>query len=255
MNRPIILSALLALALCAAMPASQAATEWVEWSRVVGTSTDANGIFSDGRSILVTVNISSIRPTGEMYTTDPAVPGRPDGTNPSYILAPTGVPGEMIFTDEVIAVFDLSGFPVDAETVLGLADMVGPAVYRIEILDAANNPLSLTNVEVNNYNIFYPPSANSFIADYNIDLDPMTGLLSVNTIHDANMGSNYVHSGLTTFSNLPVDAAMIRILSGQDQLSEGVQWYFGGSAVVPVPPALLLFGSGLAALFGMGRRR
>jgi hypothetical protein len=48
---------------------------------------------------------------------------------------------------------------------------------------------------------------------------------------------------------------MIRILSGQDQTSEGVQWYFGGSTVVPIPPALLLFGSGLAALFGMARRK
>ncbi len=41
---------------------------------------------------------------------------------------------------------------------------------------------------------------------------------------------------------------MIRILSGQDQLSEGVQWYFGAAESIPLPGAAWLFASALGFL-------
>ena len=255
MSKTISIRAIAALFLLAVAPASFAALEWPEWTRVVGTTDDALATFSDGRSIQATLNISSIKPAGDLYAADPVIPGQPGGGNPSYILAPTGVPGEMIFDGDVIASFDLSGFPVDTETSIGIADMVSPALYRLEILDAASNPLSLENLVVDNYNLFYPPQPGGFVADLDIQLDALTGLLTVSDDHDAGTGSTYIHSGLAMFSNLPSEAAIVRILSGQDQLSEGVQWYFAGSASIPVPPAVWLLGSGLLGLIGLARRR
>jgi len=233
-----------ALLLCACIPASHAATEWASWSLNDPTDTvnprDALGSFADGRSIIATGNLSSFKSPGTLYIADPAVPGAPGNGNPSYILAPTGMPGGSIATDEAIMIFDLTGFPVDDDTLFGIADM----------LDAQSNPLSLDELVLTNYNLTYP---NDLVADFNILLNRSTGLLSVDGIHDSGT-SNYIHSGLTTFGNLPSQAEMIRILSGQDQLTEGVQWYFGGAESIPLPGAVWLFASGLL-LLGKLRRK
>ena len=252
MDRTIALTATLALTLLFSAPASHAATEWTGWSIPDSGPGDALGSFADGRTITWFGNRSSFKAPNTIYTADPIIPGQPDGGNPPYILGPTGAPGETIADGDLIAAFDLTGFPVDSETVFGIADMVEPALYRIEILDAADSPLALTGIQVSNYNLFYP---NTLIGDYNILLDPATGVLSVDPTHDANAGSTYVHSGLTLFSNLPAETEMIRILSAQEQTSEGIQHYFGASAsVIPLPGAAWLFVGGLLTLGGFSRR-
>ncbi|MDJ0926622.1 MAG: hypothetical protein QNJ73_03140 [Gammaproteobacteria bacterium] len=237
------------IALCLAAPAAHAVGEWPQWALLDPMDTEnprsAVGSFLDGRSVIATLNVSSFR-SSDIFTTVPVIPAAPA----TYILAPTGVPQEMILTDDVIAIYDLTEFPVDGETTFGLADMVAPASYRLQILDALGQPLALDDVTSTHYNVFYD---NGLVADFDVILDPATGLLSVNQVHDANTGSTYVHSGLTLFGNLPTEAEMIRILSGQDQLSEGVQWYFGGN--VPVPGAVWLFLGGLAALSRFRRPR
>lgn len=246
----------IALACSFALNGAKAATEWALWSAASADLTMTTGSFVDGRTVQFTGFISSIVPPGTSYDAVPIIPGQPDGRRPSSILAGTGTPHPTtIPVDQVIMTIDLTGFPLDAETIFGIADMANFALYRLEVLDDMGNALALSGIQLDHYNLFYPDfTTGTFIADYNVLLDPDTGYMMVDPTHEV-QGSTYTHSGLTTFSNFPSGTQLIRILSGQEQPSEGVQFYFGGSAPVPLPAGLWLFLTGLVAATARFARR
>ena len=227
--------------LVAAAPAANAIAEWASWGSLSGNT--IVGSLSGGRTVVMTAAISQANPAGVIYAADPTVPGQPGGGNPTYVLARTAVGHPTTVPDgALIASLDLSGVPITPETVFGLADMSRASRYRLELLDSANNVLSLAGVLLQSFNLTYP---NTTLADLDVLLDPSTGNLTVSPVHDAADGSSYSHSGLTLFSDLPSDATTLRMVANGLQGSEGIQLYFGA---VPEPTSLVLLPVGAFAL-------
>jgi hypothetical protein len=230
-------------------PLSAGATSiWTTW--VVDSATAATASTPDGRTAAYTGHPVGTNAAGSIYNASPSVPGIPTGENPSYLGTVTGQPHPtLINPGDLIMTIDLANFGVDAETTFGLADMQDTAYYRLELLDAALAPLSLSGVQVTNYNLTY--ISGGLIADEDITLNTSTGALRLNFIHDA--GGTYRHSGLGLFTNLPLATRYIRLYSnapGFQLGSEGIQIYLGGSAV-PEPALATLLAA--AALFAFRR--
>lgn len=128
---------------------------------------------------------------------------------------------------------DLTGIAVDDQTTFALSDMFENWRYKLEVLDDASSPLSLSGVALTNYNLTY---AGPIVADLNVTLSDSTGILQVTPfLHDGDPLSTYRHSGFVTFTNLPAATAFIRITSGSldQQVSEGVHFYLAKE--VPEP--------------------
>jgi hypothetical protein len=239
------------------MPLSAgAASEWATWSNVSGTfppPTVSTGSFTDGRSVTATGFILNPRPPDGFFTSDPIIPGQPDGQNPGHLAALTAISNTtLINAGDLIMTIDLTGFPVDAETTFGFADLFSSDAYRLELLDSSLAPLSLADLQLASYNVTYP---GPIVADLNISLNTATGALRVDRFaHDG--GGSYAHSGFTTFTNLPLNTARIRLLADGQQAGEGIGVYIGGSATaVPAPAAGWLFGTAFASLVGRRLRR
>jgi len=178
---------------------------------------------------------------GGVYSASPSVPGIPSGVNPSFLGTVTGQPHPTFLNPgDLVMTIDLASFGVDSETTFGIADIQDTAYYRLELLDAALAPLSLSSVQVTNYNLTY--ANGGLIADEDITLNATSGALRLNFIHDA--GGTYRHSGLALFTNLPLATRYIRLTAnppGFQLATEGIQICLGGSAVPePAAGALLL---------------
>ena len=232
-------------------PLSASATSiWTTW--VIDSTTAATASTPDGRTAAYSGHPVGVNAAGSVYNASPAVPGMPNGENPSYLGTVTGQPHPTFLNPgDLIMTLDLANFGVDAETTFGLADMQDTAYYRLELLDAALTPLSLSGVQLTPYNITY--LAGGLIADEDITLNTATGALRLNFIHDA--GGTYRHSGLALFTSLPLATRFIRLYSnapGFQLATEGIQVYLGGSAV-PEPglTGLLI----IAAMLALRRRR
>lgn len=230
-------SALLAAVVGLAPLSASATSTWATWT--VGSPTAATASTPDGRSAVYTGSALSANGAGGVYTASPAIPGEPSGANPAYLGTVTKQPHPTVVNPgDLLMSIDLANFGVDGETTFGLADMFLTAFYRIELLDASQTPLSLTNVQIANYNVTYTNGA--LIADLNITFNTTTGALRPDKFnHDG--GGTYGHSGLALFTNLPLQTRYVRLLSDSisTQVSEGVQIYLGGSAV-PEPASALL---------------
>lgn len=235
------------------VPLPASALEWAVWGQAVGNS--ATGSFSGGRTVELNgyfTGITGGEPAGLEYTSSPAIPGTTNDTNPPFIRVITG-PAPLpstIDADDPIAFLDLGEIPVDAATTFGLADQRSGRQYRLELRDAANALLPLTGIQVTPYDLTY--TNGGLIADYNSQL--FGDLLLVDGVHDA--GGFYLHTGLTTFSNLPAATRSIRLVSEIFQDAEGIQIYLAMAAPEPSAPWLGAASLvGLAGLSGMRRLR
>ena len=233
-------------------PLSAGATSvWATWTLDSATAATANT--PDGRSAAYTGHPVSTNAAGGIYDASPAIPGT-TGANPAYLGTVTGQPHPTFLNPgDLVMTIDLANFGVDAETTLGIADMQDTAYYRLELLDPALTPLSLTGVQLTNYNLTYTTGA--LIADEDITLNATSGALRLNFIHDA--GGSYRHSGLGLFTNLPLATRYIRLYANPPgfQLStEGIQIYLGGSSVPEPALAALLAGAALLVLLRRGAR-
>jgi len=233
--------------LCWLPAAAAASTIWANWSSP--TSTQSTASFSDGRSVVLTApDLSSVGPMSPSAV--PNVPGLPGGDRPPNAVFFTGTPHPTtVGVGDVLMSLDLTGFPVDAETIIGFEDVFYD--YRIELLDISLNPLSLIGLSVSQYNLFFSTGE---IADYDVLLDATTGALTVNEVHDASAGSTYRHSGLVLFGSLPTDTAFIQLVSSASQGTEGLRVAFGGSPI-PEPGTGVLVACGLLALGAIDRSR
>lgn len=215
------------LGFLAPMPA--AALDWAIWSDpVAGSST---GSFASGETVELVALIESgfAAAAGSDYTSEPAIPGTIGNGNPPFTRMLTGPVQSTINADDVIATLDLSGISVDSNTTFGLADQRSGRQYRLELRDAAHDLLPLTGVQVTPYDITYIGSG--LIADYSTLL--IDDLLLVNSVHDA--GGFYIHTGLTTFSNLPTATRSIWLFSNIFQDAEGIQIALAITAPAPSP--------------------
>ena len=232
---------LFVVSLVASSLASAAGLEWAVWGPIVGSG--RTGSFTDGRTVQLTgfVDGSGAPLAGTEYTSDPAIPGTVNSRNPSFVRVATGTIGGTINENDVIATIDLDTVIVDPATAFGIADQRYGLQYRLEIRDVSQALLSLDNVVVTPYNLTY--DTDSLIADYNSQL--IGGVLYVDGNHDA--GGFYLHTGLTTISNLPATARSITLVSNVFQNVEGIQLYMG-TTVVPAPAGIWLLGTAIGAL-------
>lgn len=226
--------------------ASAATLEWASWGNVVSNS--RTGSFSDGRTVQLTGTLEGFGapPAGTEYTASPAIPGTAGNGNPSFVRLSTGPIGTTLNANDVIATIDLGTLMIDDSTVFGLGDQRTGRQYRLELRDGSQNLLSLADIIVTPYNLSY--TSDGLIADLNSTL--FGDLLLVDGVHDA--GGLYLHTGLTTLSNLPAATRSIRLVSNVFQDAEGIQLYLG-TTVVPAPGGLWLLGTAVAAL-GLRRR-
>lgn len=243
---------------------SHAATEWATWN-TAADNLGSTGGFADGRSVALSAwfeGITGPAPAGTVYSVNPTVPGQPDGRNPSFTYALTGAGPYPALLDpgHVAMLLDLTNFPVDADTILGFADL--KFEYRLELQDANHAVLPLTGLVTTNFDLTYDGSA--LIADKGCILNTVaSGSTPVGKIdytwNDA--GGSYSHTGLCTFGNLPTDTRFIRLINngfyGQYQeQTEGIHVLFGGStSAVPVPATAPLLGTAVAFLLARTRRR
>jgi hypothetical protein len=254
---------LLCGALLAAAPAlTHAATEWATWN-TAGDNLSSTGSFVDGRSVLLTANFQGITgpaAASAVYSVSPAVPGQPDGRNPSFTYAKTG-PGTIIDAGAVVLTLNLTNFAVTADTILGLADL--KFQYQLQLWDDLNgqgNLQSLADIQTADYNVTYDGSG--LLADAGCFLYKTSGgtfypegSIYV-TPNDA--GGTYTHTGLCTFGNLPTATKSIRlVLTGVAPRDvEGIHVLLGGTASpVPLPPTLPLLGTAALAVLGRAWRR
>lgn len=233
-------------------PLPAAALEWAVWGQAVGNS--ITGSFSGGRTVALSAYFlgGAGEPAGLSYTSSPAIPGTTNDTNPPFIRIVTGpdpLPST-IDANDPIAFLDLGGITVDATTTFGLADQRSGRQYRLELRDAASALLPLTGIQVTPYDLTY--LGDGLIADYNSVL--AGDLLLGDGAHSA--GGFYLHTGLTTFSNLPAETREIRLISNIFQDAEGIQIYLAVAAPEPSAAGLGVASLlGLAGLAGMRRVR
>lgn len=244
--------------------ASHAATEWATWN-TAPSNLGSTGSFMDGRSVGLAAwfeTISGPAAAGTIYSASPAVPGQPDGRNPSFTYALTGAgpyPAVLDPGHEAMHL-DLTDFPVNADTILGLADL--KFEYRLELQDASHDVLPLTGLVTTNFDLTYDGSA--LIADKGCILNTVaSGSIPAGKIdytwNDA--GGSYTHTGLCTFGNLPADTRFIRLVNygayGQySEQTEGIHVLFGGTAsAIPIPATAPLLGTALVFLGTRLRRR
>jgi hypothetical protein len=203
----------------------RAAAQWAEWGTPSGNT--VVGTFSSGHTVTLTgdfTGISAGHPAGTAYTSDPAVPGRPDDTNPPFMSLMTG-PGTTLCVDgnlnyvcppfPTVAELDLSDLPAGTSVTFGLSDTKGTFFYQLELRDAASNVLSPDDAVLTPYNITW--NGSSLVADLNLILladnngpGGNDNILWADGDHDA--GGFYAHTGLTTISNLPADTRSIRLI-------------------------------------------
>lgn len=260
MNR---IPCLLGLLILSVPPGALGSTEWAVWN-TAPSNLASTGSFADGRTVQLTSFFETIggpQAAGTIYSVSPAVPGQLDGRNPSFTYALTG-PGpypNTIARDDVVASIDLANFTVNADTILGLADL--KFQYRLELQDSAHNPLALTGLQFVDYNLTYDGSG--LVADLGCFLQaaaagttPAGVIFPGGSGHDA--GGFYTHTGLCTFTNLPAETKFIQLLArGISQETEGIQVYLGGTAstVVPLPATAPLLLSGVALVLVRTLRR
>jgi hypothetical protein len=247
-------SLVLGLSVAALVPAaSPAAPIWMTWTSGSGSAT---GTLPGGRGANFTGAVQSINPAntgGGFYTAIPTIPGLAVGENAQSVGIVTATPhpgtlapGALIFEVE------LTNFPIDSETIFGLRDLQQIWTYRLELLDANRDPLSLSGVQLTNYDLT-AAYGGGFVADLDILFASATGLVTISSFHD--LGSFYSHSGLGLFSNLPAATRFIRFSSGAGfaQNTEGISFYLGGSSV-PEPALAALLALGSLALVAARRR-
>jgi hypothetical protein len=222
------------------LPAA-AAMEWATWTGPSGST--ATGTFVGGPSVVLTANFFDITggvTAGTEYTSSPALPGRPNNTNPSFQRFMTGVLGTGIPAGTAVATLDLGGITVNASTAVGFADFKTNGVaYKLECRDAAGTVLPLNGIVFTKYNLTYNYSLgalNGQIADINSGLDltvALYGRLGYDFNNDA--GGTYSHTGLTTYSNLPAGTRFVTLRAWNDgQEPEGVQAYVGTDSATGV---------------------
>jgi hypothetical protein len=227
--RPKLLTvASLFLAAATCLPAV-AATDWATW--VGPTGNVATGTFPGGSTVTLAGNFSGITggvTAGTEFSSVPSIPGRSDGTNPSFQRIMTGVPGTFLAAGTTVATVEL-GSVAGSSVILGFGDLKqGGVYYKLELRDASGNILPLTGVVVTPYNLTYTYNLGAFgpIADLNSLLETATGRLTYDNNHDA--GGTYTHTALTTYSNLPAGTSQVKLLAWFDnQEVEGIQIYVG----------------------------
>lgn len=229
-----------ALLLVAVTPA-HAALEWATWT--ANSAVLATGAFADGQSATFSGNVDGIDTPAENGTASPPIPGEPSGGNPPGVAALAAIPYPTAIMNpgDFVMAMDLGGITAVDQAVFAMSDKA--RVYELELLDDSSSPLPLGGVTLANYNLTYP---GPIIADFDVALNPTTGWLTMNFLHDG--GGSYDHSGLVTFSNLHPQTRFIRITSASlgTQSTEGLHFYL--AADVPEPGAEPL---GLAAFFAL----
>jgi Ca2+-binding RTX toxin-like protein len=202
---------------------AHAGVEWATWGAPGGAT--STGAFPNGSSVVLTANFTGISggvEAGAEYTADPLPPGRPDGTNPPFTRMMTGTPGTDVPNGAAVLTLDLTGLPADAKVIFGLADQCDCYNYRMEVLDGSLGALDLASIVVKPYNITYlnPLYGSTYVADYNSIF--VGDLLYADQVHDG--GSDYGHTGLTTFAELPAGARYIKLYApNYPQGAEGLQ--------------------------------
>ena len=160
---------------------------------------------------------------------------------------------QTIYNNTSTITFDLSNYAVSSNTVFGIWNITdevtaqpgGPAVYRVEMLDAANNPLSLTGLNLigNQDNQSQVSGVHELVMDLN------TGDLSF-----GNPIGGSTHTDAAFWDNLPTGVETIMVhadLPPLNLVGDGVGYYF--AELVPEPSSFLL--SAMAGLSVLRRRR
>jgi hypothetical protein len=253
MAKPALLAGASAAALALWPLASAAVPIWATWT--VDGATTASASLPDGRSATFT-GFPFSGGTGGGGTTDPAVPGIPSGDRqPVLTIFPNDVAGSLVTPGDPYFSLDLGNWGIDAETSFGLEDIVDFATYRLELLDAAQNPLPLTGLQVSQFNIFFSTVAS--VSDYDVAFDPATGSLTAVEIHDSGSSLASRHSGLAIFSNLPASTRYIRLfIAGAEPFGrDGLRISLSASPVPEPASALLLAAAFTAAVRARGAPR
>lgn len=242
-------------AVVALVPIMASAFDWANWGSPSGGS--SVGSLGACRSATLTADFTDITagvPAGVEYTSAPAMPGRPDGTNPPFQRFMTGPPPQLLIArDTVVATLDLTGLGGAPGVVVGIGDQ--KFQYGIELLDGSGSVIPAAawtaGVTVTSYHLTYAGSG--LIADQNstlgappfgwasFDVPPTSAdgaVLTNDGFNDA--GGWYTQTGVTTLANLPVQTRWIVLRAkGREYVDpqtgqrtpmtqpEGVQIYLG----------------------------
>jgi hypothetical protein len=237
---------------CASFAApAQAVPVWATWT--IHDATTATASLPDGRSAAFTgFPFSAGAGGGDLLV--PAVPGLPSGVRPPLLtIFPTATAGVDPNGGDLYFSLDLINWGVDAETMFSIEDALDRLLYRLELLDATLTPLSLAGVQLSQHNMFFA----GIVQDYDLSLDPVTGVISVVQVHDSGDPTAGRHSGMAVFSNLPASTRYVRLYVGGTgaQTRDGLRIGLSASAPVPEPSVMALLAAacvGIAYARGLG---
>jgi len=241
-------------AVVAFVPLVASAFDWATWGPPSGGSSVAR--LGACRIATLTADFTDVNagePAGLEYTSVPAMPGRPDGTNPPFQRFMTGPPLQSIARDTVVATLDLNGLGGAPGVVVGIGDQ--KFQYGVELLDGTGSVIPAAawsaGVTVTPYHLTYTGSGliadrNSTFgappfgwASFDVQPTPADGAVLTNDGYN-DAGGSYAQTGVTTLANLPAHTRWIRLRAkGRDYVdpqtgqhipliqSEGVQIYLG----------------------------
>lgn len=203
---------------------------------------DVSGSFPAGAAGADNNNNAAISPS--QFTS--LFPGT--GTVQGHVL-------QTVYNQTSVLTIDLTGYTLSPTTVFGMwnttdeviAPIGGPAVYQIQLLDAANNvvsPISF-NLIGNANNLTQVAGRRQMV------MNPLTGEITAGTVINA----GGIHTDAAFWDNIPAGTQQIIITTNLPPLNligDGVGIYF--AEVIPEPTSFALSALGLV-FAGMLRRR
>ena len=162
---------------------------------------------------------------------------------------------QTVYNHTSTVTFDLSNYAVNDKTVFGIWNITdevtpppgGPPVYRVEMLDSSNTPMSLTGLNLIGNEDNQPPQV---AGEHELVMDLSNGNLSFGTPL-----TGTTHTDAAFWDNLPTGVQTIVVhgnLPPLNTVGDGVGYYF---AEVPEPSSAVIALLGSVCCVAMRARR
>jgi hypothetical protein len=158
---------------------------------------------------------------------------------------------QTVYNHTSIVTFDLTAYNLSPTTVFGIwnpTDEIPLPAYRVELIDAGNNPQAPTTFNL----IGNEDNATQVAGRHQLVLNTLTGDITTGALLNP-LGT---HMDAAFFDNIPAGTKSIIVygnLAPLNNIGDGVGYYF--AEVVPEPNTAALTALGLLSLGFVGRRR